>query len=279
MDRKSIFARVLFLVVALSAPNLAGQQDSVGRGDRDGPRRQPGGRGADGPAEQVWRERAREMPERRMARPMYLSGKVVTEDGSPIPESVLVELVCQWDGAAAGAVFLWGAVQLRPEPSAERRVPGRQRRQQRRQQREPLYPDSGRRVFGRGIAVGPVRVRSEGQSSRLRFGPDHSGTPESARPPRHRHHRAETPRGRRRNHRELHRPLCAQEGQEGVRQGRKGTAQRKNESWTRSGRSWRRRSRPIPSTPPPGISWVMVRMDSPGPGGGAASLRSLHRGG
>ena len=91
MGRKAFLASSMMLALATSF--LAGQQDSIGRGDRDGPSRQPGGRHVDGPAEQVWTEQARQMRQRRMPRPMFLSGKVVTEDGTPIPETIVMELV------------------------------------------------------------------------------------------------------------------------------------------------------------------------------------------
>ena len=94
MGRRVLLSSWLVLAVVLAASNLPGQQNSIGRGDRDGPSRQPGGGNVDGPAEQVWTERAGEMRHRRMSRPMLLTGKVVTEDGSPIPETIVVELAC-----------------------------------------------------------------------------------------------------------------------------------------------------------------------------------------
>jgi len=94
VGRKSFLASWFVLAAVLAASNLPGQQNSIGRGDRDGPIRQPGGGNADGPAEQVWSERAGEMRHRRMSRPMLLTGKVATEDGSPIPEAIVVELAC-----------------------------------------------------------------------------------------------------------------------------------------------------------------------------------------
>ena len=120
MGRKSFLASFIVLAVALAASDLAGQQDSVGRGDREGPRRQPGDRGADGPAEQVWRERAGDMRDRRMARPMYFAGKVVTEDGSLIPESILVELVCHGSVRRQVHTFQGGqfSFDLSPRPTA-----------------------------------------------------------------------------------------------------------------------------------------------------------------
>ena len=56
MGRRVLLSSWLVLAVVLAASNLPGQQDSIGRGDRDGPSRQPGGRDVDGPAEQVWTE-------------------------------------------------------------------------------------------------------------------------------------------------------------------------------------------------------------------------------
>lgn len=94
MGRKSFLASWFVLAAVLAASNLPGQQNSIGRGDRDGPSRQPGGGNVDGPAEQVWSERAGEMRHRRISRPMLLTGKVVTEDGSSVPESIVVELAC-----------------------------------------------------------------------------------------------------------------------------------------------------------------------------------------
>ena len=118
MGPRAFLASCIVLAVATSI--LPGQQDSPGRGDREGPSRQPRGRNADGPAEQVWRQRSGEMRDRRMARPMYLSGKVVTEDGSPFPETIVVELVCHGSVRRQVRTFKGGhfSFDLSPRPSA-----------------------------------------------------------------------------------------------------------------------------------------------------------------
>ncbi len=116
--------RIAFLAsciaLALATSFLAGQQDSIGRGDREGPSRQPGGRNVDGPAEQVWSERAGDRRSRMMSRPIILAGKVVTEDGSPIPETIVVELVCHASVRQQVHTFKGGqfSFDLSPHPSA-----------------------------------------------------------------------------------------------------------------------------------------------------------------
>lgn len=118
MGRKALLASFIVLAVATSV--LTGQQDSIGRGDREGPGRQPGGRNVDGPAEQVWRQRAGETRDRRFSRPMFLSGKVVTEDGSPIPETIVVELVCHGSVRKQAHTFKGGqfSFDLSPQPNS-----------------------------------------------------------------------------------------------------------------------------------------------------------------
>ncbi len=118
MGRKAFLASSLMLALATSL--LTGQQDSIGRGDRDGPSRQPGRRDVDGPAEQVWTEQAGQMRQRRMPRPMFLAGKVVTEDGSPIPETIVVELVCHASVRQQVHTFKGGQFNfdLSPHPSS-----------------------------------------------------------------------------------------------------------------------------------------------------------------
>ena len=118
MGRKAFLAGCIAL--ALSTSFLIGQQNSIGRGDREGPSRQPGGRNVDGPAEQVWSERAGDMRSRRMSRPMLLAGKVVTEDGSPIPETIVVELVCHASVRQQVQTFKGGqfSFDLSPHPNS-----------------------------------------------------------------------------------------------------------------------------------------------------------------
>lgn len=118
MGRRAFLASSMMLALATSF--LAGQQDSIGRGDRDGPSRQPGGRDVDGPAEQVWTEQAGQMRQRRMPRPVLLTGKVVTEDGSPIPETIVVELVCHASVRQQVHTFKGGqfSLDLSPHPSS-----------------------------------------------------------------------------------------------------------------------------------------------------------------
>lgn len=118
MGRKTFLTGCIVLAVATSI--LTGQQDSVGRGDREGPSRQPGGRNVDGPAEQVWSERAGDRQNRRFSRPMFLAGKVVTEDGSPIPETIVVELVCHATVRQQAHTFKGGqfSFDLSPHPSS-----------------------------------------------------------------------------------------------------------------------------------------------------------------
>ena len=118
MGRKAFLASSLLLALATSF--LPGQQNSIGRGDREGPSRQPGGRNVDGPAEQVWSERAGEMRDRRMTRPMFLAGKVVTEDGGPVPETIVVELVCHASVRQQVHTFKGGQFNfdLSPNPSS-----------------------------------------------------------------------------------------------------------------------------------------------------------------
>ncbi len=118
MGRKAFLASSLMLALATSF--LPGQQNSIGRGDREGPNRQPGGRNVDGPAEQVWSERAGEMRDRRMPRPMFLAGKVVTEDGGPVPETIVVELVCHASVRQQVHTFKGGqfSFDLSPNPSS-----------------------------------------------------------------------------------------------------------------------------------------------------------------
>ena len=118
MGREAFLAS--FMMLALATSLLTGQQDSIGRGDREGPSRQPGGRNVDGPAEQVWSERAGDMRSRMMSRPMFLAGKVVTEDGSPIPETIVVELVCHASVRQQVHTFKGGqfSFDLSPQPSA-----------------------------------------------------------------------------------------------------------------------------------------------------------------
>ena len=118
MGRKAFLASCIALALATSF--LAGQQDSIGRGDREGPSRQPGGRNVDGPAEQVWSERAGDRRSRMMSRPIILAGNVVTEDGSPIPETIVVELVCHASVRQQVHTFKGGqfSFDLSPHPSA-----------------------------------------------------------------------------------------------------------------------------------------------------------------
>ncbi len=118
MGRKPFLTGCIVLAVATSI--LTGQQDSIGRGDREGPSRQPGGGAVDGPAEQVWSERAGEMRHRRMSRPMLLTGKVETEDGSPIPETIVVELACHASVRQQVQTFKGGqfSFDLSPQPGS-----------------------------------------------------------------------------------------------------------------------------------------------------------------
>ena len=88
----SLFLLGLLLVALMNSP-LEAQRDKR-RGSAGGDPTEVDG-AVDSPAEAVWRTRAGEVEQRSMDRPSFVSGKVLMDDGSPLPGMVTVNLVCQ----------------------------------------------------------------------------------------------------------------------------------------------------------------------------------------
>ncbi len=92
----------MLLVTSMSSP-LEAQRDA--RPGSAGGDPTSVGDAVDSPAEQVWRTRVGEVDQRSMDRPSFVSGKVLMDDGSPLPGPVTVNLVCQGSVRQQAATF------------------------------------------------------------------------------------------------------------------------------------------------------------------------------
>ncbi len=106
----SLLLSGMLLATLLSSP-LNAQRDKR-RGSAGGDPTDVGSEAVDSPAEQVWRTRAGEVEQRSMDRPTFVSGKVLMDDGSALPDTVMVNLVCQGSVRQQAATFGDGSFNL-----------------------------------------------------------------------------------------------------------------------------------------------------------------------